>query len=316
MKRSSAAVMLVAAMLLVQLGAAASLSLFDRLGPAATAWIRLCWASLILVVAVRPRLRGLPRRDLGTVAALGAVSGGMVLMFFEGIARLPLGTTVAIEFCGPLTVAVLRRSGRGGLVWPALALMGVLALTRPWTGELDPVGLVFAAGAGTGWALYILLTARVADRFSGSTGLALATPFAALVLTPIGLPQAIAHHPQWSTIAGAGVVAGILVVPFVLEMYAIRRLTVAAFGVLMCLEPAVALLVGSVGLGQVPQPAQIAGIALVVAAGIGAERTGHRPPASSQRDSEAVRAEAAPRDEDRQREQDHVHRGELPLATA
>lgn len=274
-----AVALILGSMLSVQVGAAASTRLFDDVGPAGTAWLRACWAGLFFIVIARPSLRWLraqTRRDLAGAVALGAVSAVMSVAFFESIARIPLATAVALEFLGPLSLAVLRRTGRWGLLWPALALAGVLALTRPWRGDVNVAGVLLALLAGVGWAGYILLTQRVGDSFSGVKGLAIAMPASAVAATVIGLPQALPGL-SWAVLAQAAWLALLLpVLPFALELLALRRLTVAAFGTLMCLEPAFALGVGATLLSQTPHPLQVLGVAFVVIAGIGAQRTGHR----------------------------------------
>ena len=275
-----AAVLAVTAMLAVQLGGALSVHLFPVVGAGGTAWLRLCAAALVLLVVVRPRLRALPRTVLPAVAGLGAVSALMTVAYFCAIDRIPLGTAVALEFLGPLSVAVLRRgAGRRALLWPALALVGVLGLTQPWTGGADPVGVGLALLAATGWAGYVLLTQRVGDALPGLTGLALSMPVAALCAAPVGLGQAWGHLSA-GVLLQAGALALLLpVVPYALEMVALRRMTAAAWGTLAALEPAVAVLVGTVVLGQVPHALQAGGVVLVIVAGLGAERSGGRTPA-------------------------------------
>lgn len=273
--------LIMGSMLSVQVGAAASTRLFDDIGPAGTAWLRGCWAALAFVLIARPSprwLRAQSRRDLAGAVGLGAVSAVMSVSFFESIARIPLATAVALEFLGPLSLAVLRRTGRWGLLWPALALAGVLALTRPWRGDINLAGVVLALVAAVCWAGYILLTQRVGDSFSGVKGLAIAMPVSAVAAALVGAPQALPNL-TWSIVAqGAWLALLLPVLPFAMELLALRRLTVAAFGTLMCLEPAIALGVGTLVLDQIPAPLQVAGVAFVVAAGIGAQRSGHRQP--------------------------------------
>jgi inner membrane transporter RhtA len=264
----SGAALAAGSMLCVQLGIAASVGLFDRIGPEGAAWLRLAWAAVLLVVVVRPRPSAFTRSGLRACVALGIVTAGLTLFFMAAVARLPLGTASALEFLGPLGVAVVR-GGRGRLHWPALAAVGVVLLTEPWHGGADPVGVAFALAAAACWAAYIVLTQRVGDEVAGLRGLAVSMPVAALAaLTPE------------LVLIGLGLAVLLPVVPFSLELLALRRLTTAAFGTLMSLEPAVALVVGLVALHQVPGWAAVAGIAFVVAAGVGAERTGRREPAS------------------------------------
>ena len=268
----------VTAMLSVQLGAALSVQLFPLVGAAGTAWLRLAAGGLLLLALVRPRPRDFTREVLPAVLALGAVTAVMTVAFLAALERIPLGTTVAIEFLGPLTVAAVRAHARRMLVWPALAMVGVLLLTRPWLGEVDALGVAFAALAAVGWGSYILLTQHVGDRVAGLKGLAVTIPIAALVALPVGLPQAAGGLDAQVLLASVGLAVLLPVLPLSLEMLALRRLTAAAFGTLMALEPGFAVVMGTLLLDQLPAPLQVLGVALVVVAGIGAERHGHRPP--------------------------------------
>jgi inner membrane transporter RhtA len=271
------ATLALASMTCVQLGLAASVGLFDRVGPEGTAFLRLAWAGVLLAVLVRPRPSWFTRSGLLACVALGVVTASVTMLFIAAIARLPLGTASALEFLGPLGVAVAR--GRGArLLWPLLAAAGVLLLTEPWRGEIDPVGVLFALGAAACWAAYILLTQRVGDELSGLRGLSVSMPVAGLVATAVLGPFVIERITPEVLLLGLGLAVLLPAVPFALELLALRRLTTAAFGTLMSLEPAIALVIGLLVLGQVPGLLPVVGIAFVVAAGIGAERTGSRTP--------------------------------------
>ena len=268
--------MAVTAMLSVQLGAALSVHMFDEVGPAGIAWLRLSAGALIFLSLRRPQLRQLGWRGLRAALALGVTTGLVTVTFLSALDRIPLGTAVAIEFMGPLSVAVFRSHERRLLVWPALALVGVLLLTEPWEGSIDLVGVALAATAASGWATYILLTQHVGDRIAGLEALSITIPVAALTAAVVGIPQA-AGGITWQVVAAAFGLAVLLpVLPFSLELLALRRLTTAAFGTLMSLEPALGTFMGLVLLAQVPSPVQVLGVALVVTAGAGATRTGHR----------------------------------------
>jgi len=267
--------MAITSMLCVQLGLAASVGLFDQIGPEGAAWLRLAWAGVLLLVLIRPRRSAFSRSSLLACVALGVVIAGLTMLFMAAVARLPLGTASALEFLGPLGVALIRGKG-GSRVWAALAAIGVLLLTEPWQGTADLAGIGFALGAAVCWAAYILLTQRVGDQVSGVQGLAVAMPVAALTATLIAGPTVFGQLTWQLLLVGLGLAVLLPVVPFALEMLALRRLTTAAFGTLMCLEPAIAVVVGLLALGQVPGIAPMIGIAFVVAAGVGAERTGSR----------------------------------------
>jgi inner membrane transporter RhtA len=279
MTRSSArtgASMAVASMLCVQLGLAASIGLIDEIGAGGAAWLRLAWAAVLLLVIVRPRPSSFSREAVRASVALGVATGGVTLLFMAAVARLPLGTASALEFLGPLGVAVVR--GRGvARVWALVALVGVLLLTQPWAGTADPLGVAFALGAAVCWAAYIVLTQKVGDAVSGLAGLAISMPVAALVATVVAGPGVVGRLTPELLLIGLGLAVLLPVVPFALELLALRRLTAGAFGTLMALEPAFALLIGFVALHQVPNLLAVLGIGFVVAAGIGAERSGARP---------------------------------------
>ena len=273
------ALMAAASMSCVQLGLALSVHLFGRLGPLGVTGLRLAWGGLLLMVLVRPRLRHFTGRDLLACGVLGAVTGGLMLLFTLAIARIPLGTASALEFLGPLTVSLCGPGG-GSRRWAVPAAAGVVLLTQPWHGGTDPAGLAFALAAAVCWGAYILLTQHVGDRVSGLSGLAVSVPVAGLVAMLAAAPDL--GRVTWPLL---GIMLGLAalhpVVPFSLEFLALRRLTAGAFGTLMSLEPAIALLAGLLVLGQVPDVASAGGIVLVVIAGVGATRAGGRAPAGT-----------------------------------
>ncbi|MDI3420919.1 EamA family transporter [Streptomyces luteolus] len=269
-------VMAVAAMSTIQLGLALSVSLVDQLGALGTTGLRLAWAGVLLLALVRPRLRDFSGRDLFACALLGTVSAGMMVFFMLAVTRLPLGTASALEFLGPLAVS-LCGPGRGRKRWTLLAAIGVVALTEPWHGGIDAVGAGYALTAAACWAAYIVLTQRVGDSVTGLNGLAVSMPVAGCIGLLVAAPSDLGHV-TWKLLgATLGLAALSAVLPFVLEFLALRRLTASAFGTLMSLEPAIALLAGLLVLGQIPGFAAAAGVAFVVLAGIGATRTGGRP---------------------------------------
>src|SRR4051812_37115152 len=261
----------VAAMLSVQLGSALSIPLISTVGAAGTAWLRLGLGALVFLVLARPPLGTVRGADVPALLGLGVATGLVTTAFLAAIERIPLGTAVAVEFLGPLTVATLRSHSRRALTWPAMALLGVLLLTEPWQGSIDPAGVGFAALAAIGWAVYILLTQRLGDRFSGISGLSLTVPIAAVTAAVAGIPQARSHLTVGVLAAAAGLAVLLPVVPYALELLALRRMTASAFGTLMALEPAIGLLLGLLVLHQQPSIPQLAGILLVVLAGTAAQ---------------------------------------------
>ncbi len=274
-------ILAVTAMFSVQLGSALSVPLISSAGPAGTAWLRLTAGALIFLVIARPGLRSVDRGDIPALIALGVTIGAMTCLFLAAIECIPLGTAVAIGFLGPLSVAALRGGTRRALLWPAIALVGVLMLTEPWHGSVNLAGIGFAAGGAIGWAVYILLTQHIGDRFSGLTGLALTTPIAAMTAAVVGIPQAAGHLSPAILAAALGLALLLPVLPFALEMTALRHMNHAAFGTLMALEPAIGVVLGLVVLHQHPSVVQVLGIVMVVVAGAAAQRNGRRQPAGA-----------------------------------
>jgi inner membrane transporter RhtA len=263
-------------MVCVQIGLALAIGLMDRIGSEGAAWLRLAWAGLILLAVVRPRRAAFTRSTFMACVALGVVTASVTLLFMAALDRIPLGTASALEFLGPLGVAVAQGRGRRRILWPGLAAVGVVLLTNPWAGTVDPVGVLYALAAAVCWGVYILLTQRVGDGVDGINGLAVSMPVAGVVATLVVGPSVLAKMTPEILLVGIGLAVLLPVVPFALEMMSLRKLTTATFGTLMSLEPAFALVVGLIVLDQVPSTWAVLGICLVVAAGVGAARSGAR----------------------------------------
>ena len=228
---------------------------------------------------MRPRLRSYTLLELRGPMLLGVVTAITTVAFLSAIERIPLGPAVAIEFLGPLGVAVARSHHRRNLVWPVLALAGVLAADRAVDRRRRRTRPALRGDRRAGWAAYILLTQSVGDRFSGIEGLAISIPVAAVGLGDRRCPPGDRARSRPSSLLQClGLAVLLPVIPFALEMMALRRLTTAAFGTLMALEPAIGTAIGVLVLSQVPHVLQVLGVVLVVVAGIGAERSGHRRP--------------------------------------
>ena len=256
-----------------QIGAALAVTLFAELGPAGAAFLRLAFAAIVLWAIWRPRLAG----DLRLAGAFGVALGLMNWAFYESIARLPLGIAVTIEFAGPLLVAVLGSRRPLDLVWVALAAVGIVLLVNPGGGSVDPAGVGFALAAAACWMAYIYLSKRTGAAFVGGSGLAIAMAVGALIVLPAGVLQADAALTQPNLLGSALVVALLSsVLPYSLDLEALRRLPEAVFGVLMSLDPAVAALVGFVALNQVLGARELIAIAMVVVASAGAAVLSHR----------------------------------------
>jgi inner membrane transporter RhtA len=272
-ERAFAVGLVLAATVSPQLGAAFAVTLFDELSPAGAAFLRLAFAAIVLWAIWRPRLTG----DLRLAGAFGVALGLMNWSTYEAIDRIPLGVAVTITFAGPLAVAVIgsRRPLDG--VWIALAAAGIVLLVGPGGGPVDPVGIGFALAAAVCWAAYIYLSKRVGAAFPGGSGLAIAMVVGALIVLPAGVIQAGGALAEPDLLASALVVAlASSVVPYSLELEALRRLPEAVLGVLMSLDPAVAALAGFVVLGQDLGARDLLAIAMVVVASAGAAAFSHR----------------------------------------
>jgi inner membrane transporter RhtA len=265
--------LVVAAIASVQFGSALAATLFQRVGPGGTVLLRLASAAGILVLLWRPRLRGRTRHELLLAAVFGLVLAAMNLSFYEAIDRIPLGIAVAIEFVGPLAVAVSGSRRRVDRLWVALAIAGIFALTHGSVHGLNYLGVAFALAAGCLWGTYIVLNARLGRAFEGSTGLTLAMCVAALAALPAGIASGGSHLLEPASLA-LGSAVGILssVIPYSFELEALRRIAPPTFGVFMSLEPGVAALAGFPVLGQELGARALLGIALVVVASLGASR--------------------------------------------
>jgi inner membrane transporter RhtA len=238
-------------------------------------WLRLVWASVILVAVARPWRFSFSRSTFFICVCLGVTSGAMTMLYMLSITRLSIGTATALEFLGPLSIAVIRLRGAGKL-WALPPVAGVLALTEPWHGKSDLHGILLALAAGLCWAIYILLTQRAGDDVAGLHALAISLPVAAIVATFMVGTSVMSRIPLSTVFIGLAVSLLLPVIPYALELLALRRLTTGAFGILMSLHPAVGAVVGLIFLNQVLTPLALAGIALVVAAGIGATYSGTR----------------------------------------
>ncbi|MFF5128979.1 DMT family transporter [Streptomyces syringium] len=259
----------------VQFGSAFAALLFPRAGALGTVALRVTFAAVLLLVVARPRLRGYTRADWAVAGGFGLALGGMNLLFYQAIDRIPLGAAVAIEVLGPLLLSVVAARRAAGLLWAALALAGVFLLGRGGFGELNVAGVAFALGAGAMWAAYIVLNARAGARFPRLDGLAIAMSVAALVSLPLGVGASggTLLEPR-VLVLGLAIAVMSSGVPYTLELLALRRLPTATFAVLTSLSPALAATAGYLVLGQGMSLSQCVAIAMVVAASVGAVRTG------------------------------------------
>jgi inner membrane transporter RhtA len=266
----------------VQVGAGLAKNLFARCSPDAVVMMRLLTSAVVLGVAYRSSLRDLRRlhswRDIGVATLFGLTLAGMNACFYQALARLPLGIAVTVEFLGPLSVSILASRRRLDLLWALLALGGVTLLARS-DGDVTLTGVAFALLAAAGWACYILLSGATGRRFAGSSGLAVASIVGAIVMLPVGVGTAGARllDPELLVVAvGVGLLSS--VIPYSLELEALRRISARLFGILMSIEPAVGALVGMVFLGEMLYWREWLAIGLVIIACVGATRFQQSPP--------------------------------------
>ncbi|MFD7789214.1 DMT family transporter [Streptomyces nojiriensis] len=263
----------------VQFGAALAVMIMPRAGAAGVVTLRLAAAALVLLLLCRPKVRGYARSDWGTVLAFGVAMAGMNGLFYQSIDRIPLGPAVTLEVLGPLALSVIVSRRLVNLLWAGLALGGVVLLSGHGGGglgfgALDPLGAAFALGAGAMWAAYIVFSARTGRRFPQADGLALAMAVAAVISLPLGIAEAGSALLVPSTLAlGVGVAVLSSVLPYTLELLALRRMPAPTFAILMSLEPAIAAAAGFLVLNQAMSALDALAIALVIAASMGAVRS-------------------------------------------
>ncbi len=260
--------LVLAAVVSVQFGGAVAATLVPLIGAAGSVALRLSIGAAILLIAVRPALRGHTASSWRTVVVFGLVLGGMNWAFYASLGRLPIGVAVTVEFIGPLTLAAVQSRRTRDLAAVAAAGGGIIlisqALTVPWS-ALDLAGLGLALLAGAFWAAYIVLAQKTGAVFPGVSGLAIAMVVAFALVLPFG----VASVPQWSSeilAKGAGVAILSSVLPYSFELLALRQLSQRVFGILLSTEPALAALAGLLVLGQRLTALQVVGMGLVVTA--------------------------------------------------
>ncbi|WP_405907999.1 EamA family transporter [Streptomyces sp. NBC_00828] len=258
----------------VQFGGALAVTLMPRVGALGVVALRLAVAAIVLLAVCRPKVRGYSRADWGTIVVFGITMAAMNGLFYQSVDRIPLGTAVTLEVLGPLALSVLASRRAVNLVWAGLALGGVFLLGGGGFSSLDPLGVAFALSAGAMWATYIVFSARTGRRFPQADGLALAMVVAAVVFLPLGIVESGSKLLVPTTIAlGAAVAVLSSVLPYTLELLALRRLPASTFAILMSLEPAIAATAGFLVLNQALSLTEACAIALVIAASMGAVRT-------------------------------------------
>lgn len=267
---------ILAAMASIHVGAALAQRLFPLVGAQGATALRVSLAAAILLLIHRPSLKALAHGHLRTIALYGAALGAMNLLFYLSLRTIPLGVAVAVEFTGPLVVAALAQRNRLDILWLVLAAAGLAALApvaSAGASALDPVGLLFALGAGLFWALYILFGQKAGEAGQGAAT-AWGMTAAACVVVPFGAAHAGAALFAPALLPLAVTVAVLSsALPYSLEMFALTRLPRVTFGTLMSLEPAIAAMMGWLILGQHLTLRQEAAIACIILASAGATAT-------------------------------------------
>lgn len=275
MTRSIAALLI--AMVSIQSGAALAKQLFPLIGSQATTMLRLGFAALILCLLWRPWKTTFSKKEIRSLLIYGTSLGVMNLTFYLALERIPLGIAVALEFTGPLAVAFFTSRKPLDFIWVAFAMAGMI-LILPFsqsTASLDPVGIIYALGAGICWALYIIFGQKAGFGVHGGTATALGMLTAALVVLPAGLINSDMRLLDWSILPIAlGVAVFSSALPYSLEMVALKKLPTQTFSILMSLEPAIAALSGLLFLKERLTLTQWTAIFLVIVASVGI--SGHR----------------------------------------
>jgi inner membrane transporter RhtA len=254
----------------IQLGAVVAIDLFPVLGPVGTAFLRVAFSAVLLIAAARHTIAWSARRHAGALLLYGAILGLTNLTFYGAIARIPLGIAVAIEFIGPLGLAVATSRRGRDFAWIGLGVLGIALLTPQIGGALDPLGVALAGAAGLGWAGFIVMSGRIGRALPGSSGLAIGMAVAAFVVLPVELMAGGLGNLDVGLLVGALAVATLsTAVPLSLEFEALKRMTARTYGVLVTLEPAVAALVGAILLGQAMGLTGLLAVACVTVAALG-----------------------------------------------
>jgi inner membrane transporter RhtA len=266
--------LVVAGGLSVQFGSALAVLVMPRTGALGIVALRLGVAAVVMLLVCRPSVRGYTRRDWGTIVVFGVAMAGMNGLFYQASDRIPLGAAVTLEVLGPLALSVFGSRQWSSVLWAGLALAGVALLGAAGFGGLDPVGAAFALSAGACWAAYIVFSAKTGRRFPQADGLALAMVVAALLTLPLGVMEAGSKLLDPVTLGlGAAVALMSSVLPYTLELIALRRMPAPTFAVLMSLEPAIAAGAGFLILHQALSLVDALAIALVIGASVGAVRS-------------------------------------------
>lgn len=254
----------------IQLGAAIAVDLFPVIGPVGTAFLRLAFSAVLLIAATRHTIAWSARRHAGALLLYGTILGVMNLSFYGAIARIPLGIAVAIEFVGPLGLAAATSRRGRDFAWIGLAVLGIVLLTPEIGSALDPLGVMLAGVAGLCWAAFTVMNQRIGRALPGSSGLAIGTAVAALVVLPVEVAAGGLGVLDLGLLVGALAVAIFsTALPLSLEFEALKRMSARTYGILVTLEPVAAAIVGALLLGQAMGVAGLLAVGCVTAAALG-----------------------------------------------
>jgi inner membrane transporter RhtA len=273
-----APLLMVAAVLSVQFGAAVARTQFEAVGPTGAVLLRLLFGALILLALVRPRVARWTREQWGAALVLGVAMAGMNTLIYLAIGIIPIGVAVTLEFTGPLLLALVQTRRLMDAAWALLAFAGVALLGFDGEGSVPLHGIAFALGAGAFWAVYILASARVGKLVPGVQGLAVSMAIGAVLVLPFGAPAAVAGVLAVPLVVPVFAAVAVLssALPYALEMLALRRLSTRVFGVLSALGPAMAAVAGLLVLSQSLGMREILALCLVTAASVGVTLYGRR----------------------------------------
>lgn len=254
----------------IQLGAAVAVNLFPHLGTVGTAFLRLAFAAVLLLVVTRHTITRSARRHVGPLLLYGTILALMNMSFYGAIARIPLGIAVAIEFIGPLGLAAATSRRVRDFAWIGLAVLGIVLLTPEIGSALDPLGVALAGATGLCWAAFTVMSQRIGKALPGNSGLAIGMAVAALVVLPVELAVGGLGGLDLGLLALAIAVAVLsTALPLSLEFEALKRMTARSYGIVVTLEPAMAAIVGALLLGQAMGPPGLIAVACVTAAALG-----------------------------------------------
>ncbi len=263
-------VLVLVAIVSIQVGAAFAVRLFPALGPNGTVFLRVLISALLLGLFWRPRFDRQLRAHAGLLVLFGLVIAGMNLCFYQAIARIPLGVAVTIEFVGPLALAVATSRRLPEFLWILLAAAGLVLLAPDIGGRLDPLGVAFALGGAVGWAGFVLVAKRVGRLFASGTGLTYGMAAAAVMLLPFGAEAGLAVVGAPFLLVGVLAVALLsTTIPWSLEFEALKRMPARSYGVLVTLEPATAVVIGILLLGETLTWMTVLAVACVTTAAVG-----------------------------------------------